>query len=168
MARRQHTRKVPVSLPERDNAQAGWMRGFRVSGFTLTVLFLIVAALVSLAPSLKNLVEQQQEIALREQQLADARNQVDELEQQVARWQDPAYLKAQARDRLIYAFPGDITYLVADDRENVAATPVLPISDELQTSKVDWARSMLDSVLTAGLTEQPADQIVSPQLQDQQ
>ena len=136
-----------------ESAAASWLRGFRMSGFTLTVLFLVVAALVVLAPSLKVLVEQRAQIAELEQQKAEAESTVAELQEEVDRWSDPSFLKAQARDRLLYAFPGDITYLVIDDGIAVPEGDGLPISDEIQTGQVDWVRSVLGSVMSAGLSD---------------
>src|SRR5690349_9989773 len=94
---------------------AAWLRNFRLSGFALTLL--LVAALVVLAPRFKTLVEQRQQIAQLEQQVADAQQHLDDLDDEVARWSDPAYIESQARDRLYYVFPGDIAYLVIDDGE---------------------------------------------------
>ena len=138
-----------------------WLRGFRMSGFTLTILFLVIAGLVVLAPSLKVLVEQRAQIAELEQRNAKAQDAVAELQEEVDRWEDPSFLKAQARDRLLYAFPGDITYLVIDDATPLPEGDGLPISDEIQTGQVDWVRSVLGSVMRAGLSDpepQPADE----------
>ena len=30
------------------------------------------------------------------------------------RWQDPVYIRSQARDRLYYVLPGEVSYLVMD------------------------------------------------------
>lgn len=144
----------------RTESPAGsWLRGFRMSGFTLTVLFLVIAGLVVLAPSLKVLVEQRAQIAELEQEKAEAENTVAELQEEVDRWSDPSFLKAQARDRLLYAFPGDITYLVIDDGAPAPEGDGLAISDEIQSGQVDWMRSVLGSVMSAGLADpepQPA------------
>ena len=47
--------------------------------------------------------------------MREAQADVDELEAEIARWDDPAYIEAQARDRLYYVFPGDRSYLVVGD-----------------------------------------------------
>ena len=73
-----------------------------MSGFTVTVLVLIIGALVVLAPSLRILVEQQQELAALEQRVAEQQAAVEGLAVQIDRWQDPAYIEAQASDRLLY------------------------------------------------------------------
>ncbi|QEO10795.1 septum formation initiator family protein [Protaetiibacter larvae] len=135
---------------------AAWLRNFRLSGFALTVLLLIVAALLVLAPQLKTLVEQRQQIAQAEQAVKDAQDRLDELDGEVARWSDPAYVESQARDRLYYVFPGDDSYLVIDDSAvATSADESLPISDTIQSTRVDWMTAFLSSVYSAGLTEAP-------------
>ncbi|TPW97222.1 septum formation initiator family protein [Schumannella luteola] len=138
---------------------ATWLRGFRLSGFALTVLGLIVAALVVLAPQLKTLVEQRQQIAQLEQQVADAQSDLDDLDAEVARWSDPAYIESQARDRLFYVFPGDVAYLVIDDDGSPQASDEQPISDSIQATRVDWVTALLGSVYTAGLTQATPEQL---------
>ena len=161
MATRHPVAERPVADAPDGSAAGSWLRGFRMSGFTLTILFLVISGLIVLAPSLKVLVEQRGQIAELEQQNAEAEDQVAELQEEVDRWSDPSFLKAQARDRLLYAFPGDITYLVIDDAAPPAEGDGLAISDEIQTGKVDWVRSVLGSVMSAGLSDpepQPAPQ----------
>jgi cell division protein FtsB len=160
MARQSRT--VPVALPSDAPASTPWFRNLQVSGFTVTVLLLIVGALIVLAPSLRVLVEQQQEIAALEQRVAEQQAVVDELQTDIDRWKDPAYIEAQARDRLLYVYPGDITYLVVDDGMTVDDDNT-DVSTEIQTTRIDWTRALLSSIVTAGLTDLPADQLVSPE-----
>lgn len=156
-------RTAPVTLPDGASASTPWFRSLQVSGFTVTVLLLIVAALVVLAPSLKVLVEQQNEIAALERRVAEQQAVVDGLQRDIDRWQDPAYIEAQARDRLLYVYPGDITYLIVDDGMTAEGGGGAPVSDEIQTTRVDWTRALLSSIVTAGLTDLPAEQLVSPE-----
>jgi len=132
---------------------AAWLRSFRLSGFALTVLLLLVAALVVLAPRFKTLVEQRQQIAQLEQEVGQAQDQLDDLDDEVARWTDPAYVESQARDRLYYVYPGDISYLVIGDGGTQEPADELPISDTIQATRVDWMSALLSSIYTAGLTE---------------
>jgi cell division protein FtsB len=158
---RERTRRVPVAMPEEPRS-AAWLRNFRLSGFALSMLLLVVAALIVLAPSLKTFVEQRQQIAALEESVALAQEDVDDLNAEIDRWSDPAYIEAQARDRLFYVYPGDITFLVIGDD----ATPDeggLPISDEIQTTQVDWVRALLSTVYEAGLTDATPAQLESPQ-----
>jgi len=157
---REQTRTVPVAMAEESRA-AAWLRNFRLSGFALSMLLLVVAALVVLAPSLKTFVEQRQQIAALEESVALAQADVDDLEAEIDRWSDPAYIEAQARDRLYYVYPGDISFLVIGD-DDLPAAGGLPISDEIQTTQVDWVRALLSTVYEAGLTDAAPAQLESP------
>jgi len=150
-------------MPQVDDSRAAsWLRNFRLSGFALSMLALIVAALLVLATPLKTLIEQRQQIAQLEQSVADAQDAVDELNEQVARWSDPAYIQAQARERLYYILPGDVSYLIVGEADTAANAGQLPISDEIQTTKTDWIGGLLASTYTAGLTEATPAQLDSP------
>jgi cell division protein FtsB len=157
---REKTVKVPVAMPE-ESRPAAWLRNFRLSGFALSLLLLIVAALVVLAPSLKTLVEQRQQIAELQTQVDEAKSAVTDLRGEVDRWKDPAYIESQARNRLYYVFPGDISYLVIGEASGPTTADGQPISDKIQTTKVDWMRSLLSSVYTAGLTQATPSQLDS-------
>jgi cell division protein FtsB len=158
---RTRTERVPVAMAEPSRG-AAWLRNFRLSGFALTVLALIVAALVVLAPQLKTLVEQRQQIARLEAEVDEAQQQLDHIDAEVARWSDPAYVESQARDRLFYIYPGDTAYLVIDDHGTPTVSDQQPISDSIQTTRVDWVTALLSSVYTAGLTEATPAQLDSP------
>ena len=147
-------------MPE-ESRPAAWLRNFRLSGFAVSVLLLVVAALVVLAPGLKTLIEQRQQIAQLQQSLDETQDAVDELDGEIARWSDPAYIEAQARTRLFYVFPGDISFLVIRE-DGLSTSDGLPISDEIQTTRVDWVRSLLATVYQAGLTTATPDQLESP------
>ena len=143
MARRT-TRKVAARLPE-ESAPEHWLRTIRFSGFSLLMLGL--------------LIEQQQQIAALQATVGEAQASVDDLTDDVARWDDPAYIESQARERLFYILPGDISYLVTGD-EGIATTDEgLPISSTIQTTQVDWLRSLLSSIYTSGLTDAPPEQL---------
>jgi cell division protein FtsB len=160
-------RRVPVSLPEMETPAGGWLRGMRFSGFSLLMLVIIVLFVVVLAPSLRTLVQQQQQITSLQKQVADQKANVDDLKGDVARWNDPAYIEAQARDRLLYVYPGEYSYLVMNGDKSAAVTTTpsgSKISKQIQTPRVDWVDAMMSSVLDAGLTKKPASKLVSPDI----
>ncbi|TPW73230.1 septum formation initiator family protein [Schumannella sp. 10F1B-5-1] len=151
---------------EGETRAAAWLRSFRLSGFALSVLLLIVAALVVLAPGLKTFVEQRTQIAALQKQVDDAQSEVDDLDAEVDRWSDPAYIEAQARGRLYYVIPGDVTYLVTGETAAPTTTDSQPISDAIQTTRIDWVSSLVSSLFTAGTTQAPAGQGGAVQLDD--
>jgi cell division protein FtsB len=162
MARRQRTQKVPVALPSMESAPEHWLRNIRMSGFTFMMLGLVILAVIVLAPSLRLVIEQQQQLTELTAAVDDKRDSVDDLEGDVDRWSDPAYIEAQARDRLVYVFPGDLTYLVIDDGAAATTTDGAPISTSIQTTQVDWMQTMVSSIFTAGLTDAPAASLENP------
>jgi cell division protein FtsB len=158
---RERVARVPVAMADESRA-AAWLRNFRLSGFALSMLLLLVAALVVLAPGLKTLIEQRQQIAQLEQSVDEAQQAVDELQGEVDRWSDPAYIEAQARERLYYVYPGDITFLVIGDERDEPTQGGLPISDEIQTTRVDWVRGLLSTLYQAGVADATPEQLESP------
>ncbi|MFM9876643.1 MAG: FtsB family cell division protein [Rhodoglobus sp.] len=162
------TRQVPVTLDREESAPEHWLRTIRLSGFTVLMLMLIILAVIVLAPNLRIFIEQRQQIAQLEAQVEEAQGSVDELTRDVARWSDPAYIEAQARERLFYVFPGDVSYLVVGDAAASVTENGQPISDQIQTTRVDWLKTLLSSVYTAGLTDAPAAELVGPDLEGAQ
>ncbi|WP_051055342.1 MULTISPECIES: septum formation initiator family protein [Kitasatospora] len=77
-----------------------------------TVLVLVLCSLVAiLAYPARQYIAQRGEIADQRAKAEHARQQVDELRREKARWQDPEYVKAQARERLHYALPGETAFV---------------------------------------------------------
>jgi cell division protein FtsB len=153
--------RVAVALPE-ESAPGHWLRSIQLSGFTFVMLAILVLTIVVLAPSLRTVVEQQNQLAELRASVEEHKDAVNDLEGDIARWDDPAYIEAQARDRIDYVFPGDYTYLVIGEEATATTTDGAPISDDIQTTEVDWARSLLASIVTAGTTTQTAEEIEAP------
>lgn len=79
------------------------------------LLGVVVCALVlSLAYPIKEYVGQRSHIAALEQTARETQARVDALEELRLQLQDPAYIQAQARERLKYAMPGDRVFIVVD------------------------------------------------------
>jgi cell division protein FtsB len=159
---RQRTQKVPVALPPMESAPEHWLRNIRMSGFTFMMLGLVILAVIVLAPSLRLVVEQQRQLSELTAAVQTERDSVSDLKGDVDRWADPAYIEAQARDRLVYVFPGDLTYLVINDGAAATTADGAPISASIQTTPVDWMQTMVASIFTAGLTDASAATLESP------
>ena len=132
------------------------MVSLQASGFMATVLALIVTAVVVLSPSLRVLAEQRQQIAELEAQLAATNEEVLALEDQLARWQDRAFVETQARSRLMFVYPGDITYLVLDDLPDSTAEVNDEVSDQVEVTEGNWREALLASYLVAATTQAEA------------
>ncbi|MDQ1696343.1 MAG: hypothetical protein QOJ03_1696 [Frankiaceae bacterium] len=98
-------------------ARAGSAAAVRAGRANLTAraaILTVALASVALALALpfKVWVGQRGQIDALESQTKAQQQRVHELRQQQQRWEDPAYVKQQARVRLHYAMPGETTYVV--------------------------------------------------------
>ena len=151
-------RKVPVALVTGTTKAGVWLGSIRVSGFTILVMSLTLLGVGVLAPQLKILIEQRQVVADLQAEAAQKQADLTELEKQRARWDDPAYVRAQARDRLYYVMPGEISYLVINDTQ-VEDLKREKATAELQNTQTDWVTGLLKSFLIAGLGTPTPDQV---------
>lgn len=124
----------------------------QASGFTATILALIVTGVVVLSPSLQVLAEQRQQIAELEAELLATDEQVMLLEDQLQRWNDRVFVETQARSRLMFVYPGDITYLVLDDLPEVTENSEVVISEDIQVARTNWRDALFASYLVAATT----------------
>lgn len=109
-------------------------------------------------------INQRREIALAEQAIVDAQEQVEQMEKERDLWQDPIYIRSQARNRLYYVLPGEVSYLVMDDGNldfsDTSGTvgellsqkrATDDISLEVSAASENWVDSMIESVLRSAL-----------------
>lgn len=146
----------PVALPVNETPAGGWLRSIRLSGFSFVMMGMLVLAVLVLAPSLRTYADQRQQIDRLKATVADAQDSVDQLKSERERWNDRTYITTQARERLSYVMPGDISFLVINDLPPAAesATDTPAVSTEIQHTKVDWMQSVFVSVMTAGLAKE--------------
>jgi hypothetical protein len=102
-----------------------------------------------------------------EESIRLAREQVEQMEAERDRWQDPVYIRSQARDRLYYVLPGEVSYLVMDaegmDFSDTSGTvgallaerrSADEISTEISAANDNWVDSLLESFFRAA-TDKP-------------
>ncbi|QYF72170.1 septum formation initiator family protein [Cryobacterium sp. PAMC25264] len=154
------TEKRPLQLATDETAVGSWLRGLRLSGFSFVMMGILVLAVVALAPNVRTYAEQRQQIDALSASVADQQAAVDKLKDERERWNDRTYVTTQARARLSYVMPGDISFLVINDTgQSVAgAADNAPVSTAIQDTDVDWVDSVFRSVMTAGLAPQEAAQ----------
>lgn len=129
-----------------------WLAASRLSGFAVIMLGLVVLGVFVLAPTVGTYVAQRQQVSALEHSVSLTRDQVADLQRQRERWKDPAYVTAQARERLYYVTPGEVVFLVDDDLP-ASAVPQekAPVSDTVQRTRADWMSQLVRSVAQAGL-----------------
>ncbi len=79
----------------------------------LLLLGVVIATVaVTLAQSLRVYFAQAQEIAALRTEIEQTNEQIATLKDQIERWNDPAFVKAEARERLGWVMPGETGYRV--------------------------------------------------------
>ncbi|WP_158865044.1 FtsB family cell division protein [Leifsonia sp. AG29] len=155
---KERTRRAPAGVPAPSGA-GRWLQGVHFSAFSLVMMGVLLIAVVVLAPTVQAFFAQRQQIADQQRAVRELSAQVDSLKDQRARWNDPSYLRAQARDRLYYVMPGEVSYLVIDDRPPAASRDKTPVSSKLQKTRTDWVSTLFGSVMGAGLTQATPQQL---------
>jgi cell division protein FtsB len=117
------------------------------------VLLLVLAVLtVSYASSLRAYLDQRALIDDLQESIGQREASIAELEREKSRWDDPAFVRAQARARFGYVMPGQTGFQVLDadgkplDGRGGLADP----DDVLTTTPTPWWSDAWDSVELAG------------------
>jgi cell division protein FtsB len=144
------------TAPARSSEAGGWLRSLRLSGFSVLLLGILVLGVVVLAPNLKTFLEQRQQIAVLQASVADTQAKVDAQQAERERWNDQSYVMTQARDRLFYALPGEVSYIIINDVDPASLpTAETPVSDTLVDAKSDWLDGLLASLVATGYSPAP-------------
>jgi cell division protein FtsB len=82
------------------------------SGRLLALAFVVVVVIVLLAPSVTRYFQQQAELDALRADIAQQQELQADYRAELARWDDPAFVKQQARERIFLVMPGETRYLV--------------------------------------------------------
>jgi cell division protein FtsL len=117
------------------------------------VLVLVLAVLtVSYASSMRAYLQQRSHINDLKASIAEHEANIDDLETEKKRWDDPAYVEKQARERLGYVLPGEKAYLVLGE-DGTPLEPETQLQDPstvLKSKPVAWYDTAWQSVELAG------------------
>ena len=149
-----------------DSAIAQRLQGMRLNLQTVTFLGLIVLGIVALAPQAQTWYQQRQLISDYQAQVEQAKKDLAAMKVERKRWNDPVYIRSQARDRLYYVLPGEVSYLVMDangiSTSDVSGTvgaklnqerASVNISSSITRAKKNWVNALMQSVVRAGIEE---------------
>jgi cell division protein FtsB len=138
----------------------------RLNSYTLALLAVILIGMFTLAPSIQIWYEQQRQIADYRALVLEAQQNLEGMQQERLRWDDEVYIRAQARDRLYFVMPGEVSFLVMDaegiDLSDTSGTVGAMLAEqrkssgfslEVLASKKNWVEALLESTLRAGLEE---------------
>ncbi|SER72023.1 Septum formation initiator [Propionibacterium cyclohexanicum] len=113
----------------------------------MVVLAILVISLVS---SLRVYVDQRSEMASARAQIAQSNEQIAALEQQKQQWDDPDFVRAQARDRLGWVMPGESGYRVVDAKgEPYGGGTTIDRTTSGEAANQSWWQRLWSSVRAA-------------------
>ena len=123
------------------------------SGRTLAIVLSAALALILVAPTFFNYLEQQRSLHQAQEELEAVQAHNAELDKQLKLWNNEDYVKAQARGRLGYVVPGETLYVITGDEEGSAADRLEARTAELQKIRrqsIPWYMTMWDAVNVTG------------------
>jgi cell division protein FtsB len=127
----------------------GERRRSNITGRAAMLALVVCLLAISLAYPLREYLAQRGDINDYRAQVAEQEQRVAELRRQHERWNDEAYVEAQARERLHYVMPGEKSYVVLEADEAPAEDGVV----EAQTPervRSPWFTDLWSSVEAAG------------------
>jgi cell division protein FtsB len=114
------------------------------------VLALVICLLaISLAYPLREYLAQRGDIGNMRTSVAEQEKSVAALRSQEKRWQDPAYVERQARERLHFVMPGETSYVVLEPDEAPAPDGVVT-SAPRPVKRSPWFSDLWRTVEVAG------------------
>ena len=135
------------------------------------VLVLVLAVLaVSYASSMRAYLQQKEHLTTLRASIVESRTNIAELKREQRRWQDPAYVEAQARERFGWVQVGEVGYqVIGEDGKPLGHDDSLSDPKVLQEAQAPlWWQSAWKSVVAAGNPEDvklapvPVDEIRAP------
>jgi cell division protein FtsB len=119
------------------------------SGRMLALAVVMVAITIMLAPTVKVFFDKRAEIAALNADIAASQAQQDTLRQQVSRWQDPNYVKQQARDRINMVMPGETGYWVFGSDLPAGSSSSQSGAAAQDPADLPWVDSLWESIRRA-------------------
>lgn len=146
----------------------GPARRSRFTGRAAVLALVLCSLVVALAYPTRQYIAQRNKIADQRRQAEQARKRVEQLREEKARWQDPAYVRAQARKHLHFVLPGETGYTLVEP--NGAANEEHPLNGAAASrpwyenlwAAIDAADGVAASSTAGGSSEGPSAPVVPP------
>ena len=131
---------------------AGERRQSRFTGRAMVLVLVISVLTISYASSLKAYFQQHSQIQQLRGQIASSESDIHRLQDEKARWQEPAYVREQARARFGYLMPGQTSYVVIgeDGKPITAQSSLSDPRTSTSSTPTAWWTTQWRSVELAG------------------
>jgi cell division protein FtsB len=121
----------------------------RTSNRLLALIALVFIFTLTIAPPVKHYFTQRAQISALKSQLSADNVALQKARQELLLWQDPEYIKTQARERLHFVLPGERQYIVTDNSATEANNGSTKIASAL-TDGQPWYARLIASISETG------------------
>lgn len=125
-------------------------RNVRSNARPLALITIIFIFTLTLAPPIKNYFTQRAQISALKSQVASDRTALEKARAELSTWQDPDYIKSQARERLHFVLPGERQYIVTGTDITKSQPQKTQIASQLPEG-APWYTKLIASVTESGL-----------------
>ena len=125
-------------------------RNVRGNARPLALITIIFIFTLTLAPPIKNYFTQRAQISALKSQVASDRTALEKACAELSTWQDPNYIKSQARERLHFVLPGERQYIVTGTDITKSQPQTTQIASQLPEG-APWYTKLIASVTESGL-----------------
>jgi hypothetical protein len=129
-----------------------WALSLESSFVWLVGVGLAILAVITLFEPVSIWFEQRARISELQQQVTADTEALAEIRANIERWSDPAYIEAQARQRLLYVYPGDISYLIVND-VTVDEIDRTVAPKTVGATEINWVDALVGSYAAAAVGE---------------
>jgi cell division protein FtsB len=113
----------------------------------LSAIFFILA--LTIAPPVKHYFTQRAQISALKAELSADNTALQKAREELLLWQDPEYIKSQARERLHFVLPGERQYIVVDGENNSKQNGTTKIASSLADGQ-PWYARLIASISETG------------------
>jgi cell division protein FtsB len=146
----------PVEAPSDAAAGAVEARRPRLTGRAAILVLVLAVLTVSYASSMRAYLQQRSHITDLKSQIALRESSISDLQREKQRWEDPAYVRKEARG-LNYVMPGETAYVVLDENGE-PLEPETSLTDPATVARkppTAWWSTAWQSVELAGNPPRP-------------
>ena len=139
-------RRRSYSSPRRSSHR----RRVRGNARPLALNAIIFVFTLTLAPPVKNYFTQRAQISALKSQVVSDRTALEKARAELSTWQDPNYVKSQARERLHFVMPGERQYIVTGTDITKSQPQTTQIAAQFPAG-APWYIKLIASVTESGL-----------------
>jgi cell division protein FtsB len=125
-----------------------------ISGRSLAFATTLLILAITLAPPTQRYFAQRAQINSYKAQIAGANATLKQAQDELLKWNDPAYVAQQARTRLHYVFPGERQYAVIGTGKQPGQDqgPAAPVANQIPVG-IPWYAQVISSITATNVNK---------------